>query len=672
MKIQRLCSIALVLLGTTGFALAQQSPAADFIPDTIFSGSSLSGWHTVGQAQWKAQNGEITGVGAPGGKGGWLMLDKSYQDVQFFSQFQCTGECKTGVLVRAEKTPTGYKGQFVSLSPEDLSSYQVTLDAQGNEVSRKQGRVFTAMARVVPAEREGRGALPGAETALTPTPEAAAAAKERNGGVLPPGGRPGFPPPVEIPSLEPQPTGIRQGWNEIEVVMDANILRPYLNNANGIPPRDSGDEGDGYGQVALYVGPGAQVTFKNVAFKDLNLQTIPAAYESSRFREQQLDQYYYAWGADAGDINRDGITDVVAGPYYYLGPDYLKRREIYLGNTFSPGAQFTNNMVCYVSDFTGDGWPDALIGQGRPMNLYVNPKGENRRWEKYAVLPQIDSEIALMYDVDGDGKPEIVFGSKATLYYGKPDPANPTGPWVTHQISEPGYGYGHGMGVGDINGDGRPDVIQAAGWWEQPPHGDNGLWKYHKYGFGRWARSEGAGGALMGVYDINGDGLNDVIGGLNAHGFGLAWFEQKRDAKGEITFVRHMIIDSFATKNAGNVTMTEMHAAEVADIDGDGIPDFITGKRSLSHLNSYTDAYPFGPAVLYWFRTVRDPKAPGGARFVPELINNRSGVGSQFAVVDLNKDGRPDIVTSTNRGTFIFFNTGKAPEAPAPNPMSRK
>jgi hypothetical protein len=270
-----------------------------------------------------------------------------------------------------------------------------------------------------------------------------------------------------------------------------------------------------------------------------------------------------------------------------------------------------------------------------------------------------------MRDIDGDGVPEIIFAtggaSGGALAYAKPVPGNPTAPWTVHQISETGLSFAHSMGVGDINGDGRMDILQTAGWWEQPPpgHADE-LWKYHPQAFGRWGRSEGAGGAEMAVYDVNGDGLNDVVTGLNAHGFGLAWFEQKRDKAGNITFDRHMIIDDFSTPNAGGVTMSEMHASALADIDGDGIPDYITGKRHYSHLDSHRDADVDGPASLYWFRTVRNPKAPGGAEFVPELIHNRSGVGSQFAVADLNKDGAPDIITATDKGLFIFWGTPRA------------
>ena len=161
----------------------------------------------------------------------------------------------------------------------------------------------------------------------------------------------------------------------------------------------------------------------------------------------------------------------------------------------------------------------------------------------------------------------------------------------------------------------------------------------------------------MGVYDVNGDELNDVVTSLNAHGFGLAWFEQHRDASGKITFIEHMISDDYSYKdNAGGVTFSEAHGNTFADIDGDGILDFIVGKRYWSHLDDYFDPDPYGPPVIYWYRTVRDKNAPGGARFVPELINNRSGVGSQVEAVDLNKDGAIDIITSTDRGTFIFWN----------------
>ena len=54
--------------------------------------------------------------------------------------------------------------------------------------------------------------------------------------------------------------------------------------------------------------------------------------------------------------------------------------------------------------------------------------------------------------------------ANGTLAYAKPDAADPTKPWIVHTISQPGLAYGHSLGVGDINGDGRPDVLQPAGW----------------------------------------------------------------------------------------------------------------------------------------------------------------------------------------------------------------
>jgi hypothetical protein len=623
--------------------IGAQGPANDFRPDSTFNGSTLAGWHTLGSSQWKAQSGELIGI-ASGAGGGWLVLDESYQDLNFFTRFRCAGDCQTGVLFRAEKTADGMTGIYVALNAGELSAFRVTLDAAGREISRDPLRPVGAFVRSAPAPPAA-----GAPARGIPTRGGAG-----TGGAI-------LTLPVPLAPLMAPPSGLRAGeWNTLSVALDSDIIRSTLNQGIDIPAGVTDDKANGYGPVALFVGRG-EVHFKDVSFKDLNARVIPREQTSPRFRMQQLDEFFYTWGAGVGDINRDGVLDVVAGPYYYLGPDYTSRREIYAAPTINPSDQFPRSGFDFVFDFTGDGWPDIVAGENRPLFMYVNPKGERRRWAKYPAVPQGNSELVLMRDVDGDGKPEAIFGTgtgtaTGTLAYARPDPSDPTRPWIVHTISQPGLAYAHSLGAGDINGDGRLDVLQTAGWWEQPAtDASQGTWIYHPEAFGRWGRSEGAGGAELCVYDVNGDKLNDVVAGLNAHGFGIAWFEQKRDANGRISFERHMIIDDYSTKNAGDVTISEMHASLAADIDGDGVPDYVTGKRYFSHLDGHTDADPYGAPVLYWFRTVRNPKAPGGAEFVPELIHNRSGVGSQFSAADLNKDGAMDIITSNVRGTFIFW-----------------
>src|SRR4051794_31029967 len=148
------------LLLVLGFG-ASFGAGPTFAPDASFKGSSLVGWHTLGQAEWRAHDGELIGAAKNGP--GWLLLDRSYQDAALFAHFQCTGECKTGVLLRAEKTADGMKGIFVSLNDGDIASYRVTLDAQGKEVQREKLRYAGGQVRIAPPPdpnapgRGGRG-----------------------------------------------------------------------------------------------------------------------------------------------------------------------------------------------------------------------------------------------------------------------------------------------------------------------------------------------------------------------------------------------------------------------------------------------------------------------------------------------------------------------------------
>jgi len=622
-------------------AMPMFATGPSFIPDINVQGSSLSGWHSVGSTKWTMEHGVLTGTPETSGDGGWLVLDRSFQDIGLYVEFKCIGSCDAGILFRAERTPDGgMKGSYVSLNDESLKYYAVTVDAHGRITNLSPLPPGGGQMRIAPPPNSNEtpqvfSRPPGSFNAYEPAPG------------------------VDYPFLPPDSKLSPGKWNAIELMFDANILRGTQNNGE-----QSGGvaDSDGYGPIAFYASGLGSVQFQNLAYKDLNRKYRAPDETSSDFRKQTLNDFYYSWGAAAADFNRDGFLDVVSGPYIYFGPDYTTSREIYLGQTLNPSTEYAENAwMEFALDFAGDGWPDVLTckfgGPTQGCYLYVNARGEPRRWDVHRVIDNFDSEIAVVRDVDGSGKPALVYSADGYVRYAEPDPADVTKPWIVHNVSERGYGTAHGIGAGDINGDGRIDILNAYGWWEHPSAGSSeAAWKYHPVAFGRYGRGKRMGGSVMAVYDVNGDGLNDVVTVLDAHGWGMAWFEQKRDARGNISFVQHMIMDDFSTKNAGGVTFSEAHGTTYADINGDGIPDFIVGKRYWSHRDDHMDVNPYGMPVLYWYETVRDAKAPGGARFVPHLIDNRSGAGSDILAVDLNRDGKMDVVTATRFGTFIFWN----------------
>lgn len=608
----------------------------------------------MGQADWTIHDGVVT-ARPTSPVGGWLVFEKSMANVGFYSKILCAGDCKAGVLLRAEKTPNGgMHGVYVALSDGDRGVFALTLDAQGHETSRIKLK-----------EGESLGGLP-SPMANTP-PDIQAILRQRTKDLatlkMPDGD-------LLKPMMSPSGNYVPGGWNSLNVYLFQDALNPSVNGgpvgasalARSIVPPEAGT----YGQIALYVGGKQTAQFKDVEYKDLLARQRPAEQISSDFEIHRLDGLFYSWCPAVGDFDHDGIPDIAAGPWIYFGPDFTRVREYYTPVAYNPTTDYPQlSTIAFAYDFTGDGWDDILQFTGNAGAitgiLYVNPKGQSRHWDSHKVLDLLANEETLLADVDGDGKLEVVHGGPAYgLGYSKPDPSNPTGKWITTMIADKGV-WGdylvHGLGVGDINGDGRMDILTPFGWWEQPAVKGQGFWKYHPVAFGRRGISQGnGGGAMLGVYDVNGDGLNDVVTSLEGHGFGLAWYEQKRDAKGEITFVQHMIMDNYLDNNAGGVMFTEPHATAFADMNGDGIPDLVTGKRSFSHLTSWYDPDPYGVPVLYVYKTVRDSKAPGGARFEPELVHNFSGVGAHFVLSDLNKDGVPDIITSGPYGTFVFFN----------------
>ena len=443
-----------------------------FVPDVTFKGASLAGWHVLGDAEWRAQDGELIGKAKAGSAGGWLVLDNPYQDVEVNSMFQCTGDCRTGLLVRLEKTPEGYQGVLVSLNAGDVAPYQLTLDENGKEVKREELRNASGIIRVAPPLD------PNAAARRAGNRQARRRAE-----------------PVKLP-LDLRPTELRPGeWNEVDVVMDANIVRIALNNGGGRAGVTDAP-GKQFGPVALFVGGTGEVRFKEFSYRDLAMQTTPLEKVSSHFRAQRVSDMYYSWSSAVADFNHDGVLDVVSGPVIYFGPDYTKHREILYANSFGQSREFSNTGGQFASDVNGDGWPDILIGPPHAV-LYINPKGESRRWDSYQVVDAVQSELALLADVDGDGRQDLIYGGEGCVRYATYDPADPTKPWAIHSVSENGYSAAHGLGVGDINGDGRMDLLNPYGWWEQPPAGSGQEpWPYHAVAFcHNWRRRLPAGQA---------------------------------------------------------------------------------------------------------------------------------------------------------------------------------
>lgn len=349
-----------------------------------------------------------------------------------------------------------------------------------------------------------------------------------------------------------------------------------------------------------------------------------------QFKEHLVDDTIRSvYGLEVADMNGNGKKDIIMGStgepiiVWYEAPDW-KRHLI--------SDQHPGNITIAAQDLTGNGVPDLFVGSAfnrgdRSLIEYLHwleAPEDGGQWKSHFIeeIPYLH-RIAVA-DINGDGQPLLfaasIQGPEGGLddWYDPgslwcyPFPSDPVNdPWERHLIDGELH-LNHGLSVGDVDGDGRLDILigcrDGVIWLEPPSDPLIGEWN-------RWVISDQESSEVFTV-DLDGDGVNEILSIEPWHGNTLSWYKASGDLRtGEWT--RHQIDD----------TLNRGHSLHGIDLDGDGRVEIISGYNGEG-----------------WNLQLYRAEDLDQNRWTKELIDNGGlGVGNMH-VLDLNDDGRVDII----------------------------